>query len=307
MSAAGTAADADACSRRSVAAGEPLEGSAPLAGSWIVIEEPGPWGRDALRDSSVPAQLADFLEQLAATAGTRAITARHAQRRKLHDQPRNVWIANSDPTVPGGPQLRHTMVEQLTEILQWELQDLADGKLPDIGRVVPTPMEFICTHSGRDACCALFGRARARQRPQSWECSHLGGHRFAATSVVLPFGAVFGRLGPMDALDTEHLRGVSYLAPALQVAEIAVRRSRALSALDPLKTRYAHHTPDTEPSAPGTIWAQVSDGHGNSWSVRCESSSIVRPASCHADASEATIWRAVELTANRPDPTKERK
>lgn len=299
MSTTGTVPDPVACSSRSLAVGEPLAGSAPVAASWIVIEEPGPWGRDALRDSSVPPQLADWLEQLAATVGTRPITARHAQRRRVGDQPRNVWIASSDPTAPGGPQLRHAMVDRLTDIMQWDLQGLAEGRLPEIGTVVSAPTEFICTHSGRDACCALLGRARARQRPRSWECSHLGGHRFAATSVVLPFGAVFGRLGPTDELDTAHLRGASYLPSALQVAEIAVRRDRAMSPLDPLTTRYAHQMPNAGPNGASTAWAEVSDAHGNAWTVRCESSTIARPASCHAQASQATIWRAVDIAPER--------
>lgn len=295
MSVSGTTPDAAACSSRSLAAGEPLEGSAPEAGSWIVIEEPGPWGRDALRDSSLPPQLADWLEHLASTVGTRAIAARHAQRRRFHAQPRNVWIANSDPTMAGGQELRHTMVDQLTDIMQWDLCSLVEGSIPSIGTVVPTPVEFICTHSGRDACCALLGRARAKKRPQSWECSHLGGHRFAATSVVLPFGAVFGRLGPMDEPDTPHLRGASYLPPALQVAEIAVRREQGLSALEPLTTRYSLRTTNCESNGTGDVWAEVTDGDGNLWTVRCESSTIARPSSCHAETSQGTYWRAVEF------------
>jgi len=305
VSATATRPDTAACSSRSLEVGEPLAGSAPVAGSWIMIEEPGPWGRDALRESSVPPPLADWFEHLGATVGTRAMAARHARRRRLGDEPRNVWIAISDPTMPDGQVLRHAMVDQLTDIMQWDLQGLAEGRLPDIGTAVSAPLEFICTHSGRDTCCALLGKARARQRPQSWECSHLGGHRFAATSVVLPFGAVFGRLGPLAEFDTAHLRGASYLPPALQVAEIAVRRDQEMSAFEPLTTRLAHQTPSTHGSEAGTAWAEVTSPSGASWTVRCESSTIVRPASCHSEASEATFWAAIEIASNRVSAHKE--
>ena len=305
MTATGALPDAFACSSTSRSAGEPLAGSAPTARSWIVIEEPGPWGRDALRDSGVPVQVAEWLDRVCAAFGTKAIVARHDTRRRLTDESRNVWLAVSDPQAPGGPQMRHTMVDHLRDITQWDLSPLAEGRLPSVGTVVSTPQEFVCTHSGRDACCALLGRARALRRPHAWECSHLGGHRFAATCVVLPFGAVFGRLDPEDEPDTEHLRGASYLPPALQVAEIAVRRHANLPAFAPLSTRYASADSEASdsskphPDDADLTLAQVSDAYGNAWQVRCESSSIERPASCHTEATSASIWQAVEVTTIR--------
>lgn len=304
MTTAGALPQALACSSTSLRAGEPLAGSAPTARSWIVIEEPGPWGRDALRDSGVPVQVAEWLDHVCEAFGTKAIVARHDTRRRLTDEPRNVWLAVSDPDAPGGPQMRHTMVDHLRDIMQWDLSPLAEGRLPNIGTLVATPQEFVCTHSGRDACCARLGRARALHRPQAWECSHLGGHRFAATCVVLPSGAVFGRLGPEDEPDTEHLRGASYLPSALQVAEIAVRRYAQLPALTPLFTRYAseahepHATPD--PNDSDQTVAQVSDARDNTWQVRCETSSLERPASCNTEATTAVIWQAIEVTTIDP-------
>ena len=78
-----------------------------------------------------------------------------------------------------------------------------------------------------------------------WECSHLGGHRFAANLVCLPDGLWFGRLSPEDALaaaadyesgriDLSHLRGNSSLAPAAQAADYFVRRQADLLGIDDL-------------------------------------------------------------------------
>ena len=39
------------CSLESRAAAEPLSGTAPYARAWIIIESPGPWGREAVADS----------------------------------------------------------------------------------------------------------------------------------------------------------------------------------------------------------------------------------------------------------------
>src|SRR5690606_1534296 len=58
---------------------------------------------------------------------------------------------------------------------------------------------LICTHGQRDRCCSLEGTPlflALRDRPgiEVWQCSHIGGHRFAATALHLPSGYVWGRL-----------------------------------------------------------------------------------------------------------------
>ena len=79
-----------------------------------------------------------------------------------------------------------------------------------------------------------------------YECSHLGGHRFAANVLVLPDGLCFGRLDARSAvalaaeleagrLPLEHLRGRTALAPEQQAAEILVRRELGLAGLDDLR------------------------------------------------------------------------
>ena len=71
---------------------------------------------------------------------------------------------------------------------------------PPRRRATPThAMWLVCTNGKRDACCARDGvpvaRALAALRPdEAWECSHLGGHRFAANVALLPEGLCFGRV-----------------------------------------------------------------------------------------------------------------
>ena len=62
-------------------------------------------------------------------------------------------------------------------------------------------LDLVCAHSRRDTCCAVRGRAVAAElqavRPGVvWECSHTGGHRFAANVLVLPSGLLYGRVLP---------------------------------------------------------------------------------------------------------------
>ncbi|WP_324278249.1 sucrase ferredoxin [Blastococcus brunescens] len=82
-----------------------------------------------------------------------------------------------------------------------------------VGEPAPGPTYLVCTHGGHDACCALRGRPLARALPTPgpadvWECSHLGGDRFAANVLVLPHGFYYGQV-PGDGADlvAAHTRG----------------------------------------------------------------------------------------------------
>jgi (2Fe-2S) ferredoxin len=65
-----------------------------------------------------------------------------------------------------------------------------------------------------------------------WECSHIGGDRFAPNVVVLPDGFYYGNLDPDSAVDvvgrhlagtvpSAHLRGVARYSPPVQAAVAA--------------------------------------------------------------------------------------
>ncbi|MHB8641706.1 MAG: sucrase ferredoxin [Gaiellaceae bacterium] len=106
---------------------------------------------------------------------------------------------------------------------------------------------LVCTNGARDPCCAIRGPAVAaaleRARPgHAYECSHLGGHRFAANVLVLPDALCFGRLDARsapalaDALDAgrlplDNFRGRTTLEPEQQAAEILLRRELELDGL----------------------------------------------------------------------------
>jgi hypothetical protein len=111
----------------------------------------------------------------------------------------------------------------------------------------PEPRYLVCTNGARDPCCAIRGpavaSALAHARPgRVCECSHLGGHRFAANLLVLPDGLCFGRLDvratlalveELEAgrLPLEHFRGRTTLPPEAQAAEVLVRAELGLTGL----------------------------------------------------------------------------
>ena len=65
---------------------------------------------------------------------------------------------------------------------------------------------LVCTNGRHDQCCANRGRPLIRAirdtrwADRVWECSHIGGDRFAANVVVLPDSLYFGRVEPESAM-----------------------------------------------------------------------------------------------------------
>ena len=120
-----------------------------------------------------------------------------------------------------------------------ELPVLLDLPVAAFGSPLTDPILLVCTNGKRDACCALRGRAlitalAADHGERTWECTHLGGHRFAANLVCLPHGIVYGRVSPAEGprladaylaghLEAPRLRGRSAWPQPAQVAEQAIR------------------------------------------------------------------------------------
>jgi hypothetical protein len=93
------------------------------------------------------------------------------------------------------------------ESLSWGDFD-ADSELLELpldgstGRRADAPIYLVCAHSKHDVCCAIRGRPVANALGavapgRVWECTHVGGERFAANVLVLPIGLLYGRVLPL--------------------------------------------------------------------------------------------------------------
>jgi hypothetical protein len=131
------------------------------------------------------------------------------------------------------------------------LDPMAEGLPPRLGRREDGPLFLICTNGRRDPCCAERGRPLASALnsafgPFVWECSHIGGDRFAGNLVCFPHGVYFGRVGREEAetvareytegrLSLNHYRGRSCYPFDVQAAEYFVRRRFELEGIDEIR------------------------------------------------------------------------
>ena len=223
------------CAGASVLRDEPLAGTASTVRAFLLLEHPGPWGVDALRDARLPDGLGARLASKAAEARVRVLLVRRPGRRPRQGHT-TVFAAYAHPD---RPWLERGDLADPADVLGRDLVALRAGRSPGL---TPTDASVfcVCTHGRHDACCAEQGRPVAAALTQAhpeetWDVSHIGGDRFAGNMLVLPQGLYYGRLDPVTALavaghhasgqlDLDHLRGRSGLPMPVQAAEIALRR-----------------------------------------------------------------------------------
>jgi hypothetical protein len=207
--------------------GDDMRGTALNVRRFLLIEHPGPWAFDALESSGIELEILRQLLVATRDAGGRTLLIR-----------------------------RHGRTEQTPE-RAWAVADIVDGRIlwgswsddadllaardalgaPSVGWS-EEPVLLVCTHGRHDTCCAIRGRPVAaalaeRHGDRVWECTHVGGDRFAASVVVLPDGTYYGGLDDTHACDVldrhlagtvtpSHLRGSSMLSTVAQAAAVAV-------------------------------------------------------------------------------------
>lgn len=230
------------CSDQSLARDDPMYGTASAGATWLMLELCGPWGRLAFLDSpsTIAPGLGLAVVRRAEAAGLRIAAIRRHGRRE--GTPRWRWfVAHARP---GEEALHRGEVSDPREYLDIAL-DGSDGE------VTSEPLVAVCAHGKHDQCCAVRGRgavaALAAEYPElTWECSHLGGDRFAATMLVLPKGLCYGRVDATDTpnlvrlyldgrLDDAFLRGRTSLPHVVQAAQHFARQRSGDDRIDALR------------------------------------------------------------------------
>jgi hypothetical protein len=235
--------DAFRCSDASEGRDEPLHGTASFVRRWLLLEQPGPWGRNALMESRIPKQKARELWKRARAAGVRIVLVRRGVRQA--SKTRQCYFARTDDR---GMELSHLALDSFEALLEVDLAPLREGT-PIVGATTRTePLFLVCTHGRHDACCSIRGNPVSRLAcavpgMEAWECSHIGGDRFAANLVCFPHGIYYGRVALHDVvplmrdyaegtISLDHYRGRCCYPFAVQAAEYFARRESRTVAVD---------------------------------------------------------------------------
>lgn len=213
---------------------EPLPGTAKTGSVYVLFEWPDAWPRDVIGDAALGEELTSELKPKLDEYNATLLLIRHPTREGRNISDHHLYLVFADQAVT---EVMH--VDGPEALLNLELS--GPGKNGGVER--ERPLLLICTHAKRDRCCAVKGRpllnALHERHPFGpsndvvWETSHIKGHRFAPTMLLMPWAYSFGRMNleatdAMLAAATDGLyfvpgnRGRGTLDPAEQAAELAV-------------------------------------------------------------------------------------
>ncbi|MFP5022385.1 sucrase ferredoxin [Pseudonocardia phyllosphaerae] len=227
------------CSLLAEAAGDPSEGTAPPAQQWLLLEHPGPWARIALASPGFDPASVAVLGDWAETERARIVLVRRPGRAGQVTGPRRWFRVDSRPGREG------------IRTGTWDTGTGAACAVTEPGDPYDGRLALVCAHGKHDPCCAVRGRplaaSLAAADPEgTWECTHIGGCRFAPALVLLPHGFTYGEVGDDvgagivrdyagDVVRPELLRGRSCLAPAVQAAQVFARSATGTLGVDGLQ------------------------------------------------------------------------
>jgi len=253
-------------------AADPL-GTAVHARALLLVELPLPWPAD-IGDHAALAEVVPVAEQMGARVQGLVPEPDRAARGEalvvLH-------------TAPDGPFREY---ERRAAVVPAAAVAGALAGLPE----APAAEVLVCSHGARDRCCGSLGTtlhtgagARSRTGVHLHRTSHLGGHRFAPTAVLLPqgtawawlddalLGAILDRRVPPAALAGHYRGSLAMPHPAAQVVEGAVFAAVGWDWLDHGRQ--------------GTVVAE----DGDRWTIRL-------------DSTAGTWHGVVERTGTAPQP-----
>ncbi len=188
------------CSRLSISSEECRYGTASaILQNWFLLEYPRPWASDAVEAAILPAPVKDHIANyLEAIPWSRVLLIKHGPQ--LVDEI-TFFVAISLEMQPRLYRFRFSTYEELLDL---DVLAVLAGDARYERHRVEEPLILVCTHGTHDMCCAKFGlpifHELSRQLADGvWQCSHVGGDRFAANVLAFPHAIYYGHVNLPEA------------------------------------------------------------------------------------------------------------
>lgn len=219
------------CSESARRRAESLYGTASRVKTWMLLEYPGVWRSSAIEGSTLSDPVKKRLADLCmSTPGLRQVFVRQSHRRS--DRMRCF--------VMDATEIPSTMLQlDLSVCNDVDSFDFAGIASHPRAQRLDAPLFMACTHGNHDKCCAKFGipvfeKLKKIVGDQAWQCSHIGGDRFAGNVICLPDGIYYGHVTASDVpaiVDAYHrgeifmekYRGRCCYPKVVQVGEYFIR------------------------------------------------------------------------------------
>lgn len=224
------------CSILSASLGEPLIATVPQTKIYCLVEYYGEWSDKALEKSDIAANVKIYLQEMTNAHGPgKTLLIKQGADKQISIRHFFVAIVSEE-----APRLYQFDLSSYEEIMSIDLEGLINGTTGATEYLSSQRIYLVCTNGRRDRCCAkegipVYKSLRAQVGDAAWECSHVGGHRFAANVITLPDGVFYGRMRPemvpdlVDACNNsrvipEWMRGRTIYPAHIQAAESFLRK-----------------------------------------------------------------------------------
>ncbi len=227
------------CADFSRQANSQLFGTASQAGVWLLLEYTRAWGKNATDENELPAEVQAWLQAQCGSVSNGRVQFIRQGNEPISAEGYTFFVAVSADGETS--RLYRLHVPAYEALLGVDVAGMVAGKAEFDGLLQDAPIYLVCTNGKRDVACAKYGRAlydglNKTAGAQVWHTTHIGGHRFAGTAVILPSGLTYGYLFAEDAAPLveatrqnriwlEKLRGRALYAEPIQAAEYYVRQA----------------------------------------------------------------------------------
>jgi len=221
---------------------EPLYGTLSEVDIYFLLEYNGVWGSHVTDDHSISPEVMTALRQV---KGAKTLFIRQPGQSGWADNKISFYVAVASSAPP---RLYSIELQSYEHLLDLNLAEIIAG---DFTEPTTEPLYAVCTNGKRDICCSKYGVALAEAMAQEvgssvWRISHLGGHRFAATMLCLPYGIGYGYLDAAHASQViesytnqdillDHYRGRSTYPQPAQAADYFLRKEKNLVGIDAVR------------------------------------------------------------------------
>jgi hypothetical protein len=274
---------------------EQLFGTAPRAKIWFILEYRASFGAEALSQSTISKRVQDHLESV---PQSRVQLINKPEIERVGDLA--FFVALPDQR---NPVMYAFTLASYDALLMLDLQAIVAGDPKYAANRVSDPLLLVCVNGKRDISCAKYGlpvyniakeALTSWDDEQIWQTTHLGGHRFAGTAIVLPHGISYGRLSANNVryvldeyragrIALEVYRGATFYGEVEQVAEFYLRAESGLREFEAFRLI---HTEQEHPEA----WrVDFTDLHGRIHEMRIARDSHIETYKNSSDTSAVSV------------------
>ena len=205
------------CSNLSVSKNEEIFGTASQCSAFLLVRHPCPFP-EKIVDAFLPEK---WMHYLVSFAKVRKIKLLLTRDNSFEPIPEIIYVDH----------FQHRYKRFHLSLDAPEIFDLARGLDSEDIPWLTDPFFLVCTNGKKDKCCSLKGfpvytKMEETKRYPVFQCSHVGGDRFAANVLMMPFGIYYGRV---------EANKVETIYAALEKNEISPLFFRGCSTLNFLK------------------------------------------------------------------------